>query len=170
MAIYYPNQSITEIPHGAAFLNISLLNITGGTVVQTVEQRHTSYLASSNSAQNDFFSASITPKSASNKILVYAYAPFRVDAGAGTWSLGWMWVHNTTRNVGIISSGWNGTWRNTISSYEKHFLDSPNSTAPQTYVFRVSNFPGTTVYWGNHPTLPTQGDGYSYIRMQEISV
>lgn len=160
MAIYFPDQNIQEIG--------GKINITGGTIVQTIEVRSTATYAAANWAtQNQLFTGSITPTVAGNKILVYIYAPFRMDAGAGTWSLGYMWVHNTTRNVNIITSGWNGTWRNTISSYEKVYLDSPNSTATQTYSFRVGNYPTGTCYWNN--SSQQQSDGYAYMRLTELS-
>lgn len=160
MAIYFPNQNIQEIG--------GKINITGGTIVQTIEVRSTATYAAANWAtQNELFTGSITPTVAGNKILVYIYAPFRMDAGVGSWSLGYMWVHNTTRNVNIITSGWNGTWRQTISSYEKVYLDSPDSVATQTYSFRVGNYPSGTCYWNN--TGQQGSDGYAYMRLTELS-
>jgi hypothetical protein len=160
MAIYFPNQNIQELG--------GKLNITGGTIVQQIEVRSTATYAAANWAtQNELFTGSITPTVAGNKILVYIYAPFRMDAGAGTWSLGYMWVQNTTGNYNIITSGWNGTWRNTISSYEKVYLDSPNSTATQNYSFRVGNYPTGTCYWNN--SGQQNSDGYAYMRLTELS-
>jgi hypothetical protein len=160
MAIYFPNQNIQEIS--------GKLNLTGGTIVQTIEIRSTATLSVANWAtQNELFTGSITPTVAGNKILVYVYAPFRMDAGAGTWSLGFMWVHNVTRNANIITSGWNGTWRNTISSYEKQYLDSPGTTATQTYSFRVGNYPTGTCHWNNSGQQAS--DGYAYMRLQELT-
>ena len=159
MGINFPNQTITE--------TAGILNVTGGTVVQVVEVRSTATYASANwSTQNTLFSGSITPTSASNKILVYIYTPFRMDV-ASNWSLGYNWVYNTTQSRQIIRMGWNGTWRNTISSYEKLYLDSPASTAAQTYTIYVGNYPTGTTYWNN----PSQNasDGYAYLRRTEIS-
>jgi hypothetical protein len=163
MAIYFPNQNIQEIS--------GKLNLTGGTIVQTIEVRSSAIFAAANWAtQNEMFTGSITPTVAANKILVYIYAPFRMDVAVGNWSLAYMWVHNTTRNVNVITSGWNGTWRKTISSYEKQYLDSPGTTATQTYSFRVGNYPSGTCYWGNHPSNGNASDGYLYMRLQELSV
>jgi len=161
MAIYFPNQNIQEIS--------GRLNVTGSTIVQTIEVRSTATLSVANWAtQNELFTGSITPTVAGNKILVYVYAPFRMDAGLGNWSLGYMWVHNVTRNANVITSGWNGTWRNTISSYEKQYLDSPGTTATQTYSFRVGNYPSGTCHWNN--SGQQNSDGYAYMRLQELSV
>lgn len=160
MAIYFPNQNIQEIS--------GKLNLTGGTIVQTIEIRSTaSFTANNWATQNQLFTGSITPTVAGNKILVYIFAPFRSDVAAGNWSLGYMWVHNTTRNVNVITSGWNGTWRKTISSYEKQYLDSPGTTATQTYSLRVGNHPAGAVTWNNSGSQAS--DGYAYMRLQEIT-
>ncbi len=160
MAIIFPNNTIQEIG--------GTISVPGGVPIQIIETRSTATLSVANwSTQNELFTASITPTSASSKILIYIFAPFRMDAGAGTWSLGYMWVHNTTRNVNMISSGWNGTWRNTISSYTRRFLDSPNSTATQTYSFRVGNYPTGTCHWNN--SGQQNSDGYAYMTLTEIS-
>ena len=132
--------------------------------------RSTATLATANWAtQNLLFTGSITPTSTSNKILVYIYTPFRMDAGAGAWSLGYNWVYNTTQNRQIIRMGWNGTWRNTISSYEKLYLDSPASTSAQTYSIYVGNYPSGTTYWNNSSVGQQNSDGYAYLRLTEIS-
>ena len=161
MGIYFPNQNIQEI--GGS------LNMTGGTVVQVQETRSTASLSCANwSTQNFLFSGSITPISASNKILVYMFIPFRMDAGGGTWSLGYIWLYRPD-NTGtqIMRSGWNGTWRQTISSWQKTYLDSPNSTATQTYSVYVGNYPTGTCYY--NATSSSSHDGYAYLRLTEIS-
>ena len=161
MGINFPNQTITE--------TAGILNVTGGTAVQVVEVRSTATYASANWAtQNLLFTGTITPTSASNKILVYIYTPWRMDAGAGAWSLGYSWIYNTTQSRQIMKMGWNGTWRNTISSYEKLYLDSPASTAAQTYSIYVGNYPSGTTYWNNSSN--SASDGYAYLRMTEFSV
>jgi hypothetical protein len=159
MPIQFPTQTIQELNNK--------VYVPGGTIVQMVEVRSTATYASANWAtQNELFTASITPTSANNKILVYIFGSYRMDV-ASSWSLGYMWVHNTTRNINIITSGWDGTWRNAISSYERQFLDSPLSTAVQTYSFRVGNYPSGTTYWNN--TGQNASDGYAYMRLTEIS-
>lgn len=164
MGIYFPNQNIQEIGGN--------INITGGTVVQVQETRSTAALGCANwSTQNFLFSGTITPTSASNKILVYMFIPFRMDAGAGTWSLGYIWLYRPNNSgTQIMRSGWNGTWRQTISSWEKYYLDSPASTDTQTYSVYVGNYPqGTTQCYFNS-TGPQNHDGYAYLRLTEISV
>ena len=163
MGINFPSQTITE--------TAGILNVTGGTVVQVVEARSTANLACANwSTQNFLFSGTITPTSASNKILVYIFTPFRMDTPVVAWSLGFNWVYNTTQSRQIMSMGWNGTTRMTISSYEKMYLDSPASTAAQTYSVYVGNYPqGATVCYWNNNAGQSASDGYAYLRMTEIS-
>lgn len=160
MAIYFPNQNIQEIN--------GMLNPTGGTVVQIVESRSTNTVACANwSTANFLFNGSITPQSTANKVLVYVFIPFRMDAGAGAWSLAYMTVTNNAGSQ-IMNSGWNGTWRNNIHSWQKQYLDSPASTSAQTYSVYGYNYPSGTCYYNNYGGVQAS-DQYMYIRMTEIS-
>ncbi len=160
MAIIFPNNTIQEIG--------GVVSVPGTRIIQLIEHRSTATLSVANWAtQNELFTGSITPTSLSSKILIYIYAPFRMDVAPVNWSLGYMWVHNTTRNVALIASGWNGSTRMTISSYERKYLDSPNSTVTQTYSFRVGNYPTGTCHWNN--TGQSANDGYAYMTLMEIS-
>lgn len=160
MAIYFPSSSIQEIS--------SQLNVSGGTIIQMIEVRSTNTYAAANwSTQNELFTGSITPTSTSSKILIYVHGTFRMDVAPVNWSLSFFWLHNTTRNVNVITCGWNGTTRNVIGSLSRQYLDSPNSTATQTYSFRVGNYPTGTCYWNN--TSQSASDGYAYLRLMEIS-
>ena len=160
MAIYFPNQNIQEIS--------SQINVTGGTIVQMVETRSTATVTCNNwSTANFLFSATITPQVATNKILVYAFVPFRMDVAAGNWSLGYINVYRGLGTTYIMGSGWNGTWRKTISSWEKQYLDSPGSTATQTYAIYVYNYPSGPCVHNNN--VSSSHEGYAYLRMTEIS-
>jgi hypothetical protein len=89
---------------------------------------------------------------------------------ASTWSLGYMDVINTA-GTQIIVSGWDGTWRNVIGSFEKQYLEGPiGTTATQTYTVRCYNYPqgATPCYWNNNGGQ-NASDGYAYLRMTEIS-
>jgi hypothetical protein len=162
LAIYFSNQNVQEIN--------SKINATGGTIVQVVETRSTANLSCANWATANFlFSGTITPTVSTNKILVYAYIPFRMDAGAGAWSLGYIGVYRGLGTTQLMVSGWDGTWRNTISSWEKQYLDSPESTSTQTYAVYAYNYPSGTCYYNNNGGQQAS-DGYAYLRMTEISV
>lgn len=133
MAIYFPNNTITEV--GASKL------LFPKNIVQVVESTITATLTVNNWAtQNEIGTVSITPTSATSQILVYVNIGHRADF-TGTWSLGYFWLRNNTRNVELTRSGWNGTWRNVIYDWSKQYLDSPASTATQTYSLRCGNYP-----------------------------
>lgn len=163
MAIYFPNQNIQEIGGG--------LNLTGGTVVQIQETRSTDSLSVYNYATLNFLmSCTITPKSASNKILVYMHVPFRFDSGPLAWSLGQIFLYRPNNSgTQLINGGWEGGQRNIIHHYEKQYLDSPNSTSTQTYSVYCVNYPSGagTMYVNN--ALQQNSDGYAYLRLTEIS-
>ena len=158
MAISFPNNTITEV---AASKLLFPRNI-----VQVVENPITATLSTNNWAtQNEIGTVSITPTSATSKILVYVNIGFRADF-TGTWSLGYFWVRNNTSNVELCRSGWNGTWRNVIYDWSKNYLDSPGTTATQTYSLRCGNYPtGTHTF-----NTGTASDGICYIRATEFAV
>lgn len=159
MAIIFPNNTLSEV--SSQYITYP------GNIIQIVENRITATLTHQNwDVQNELGSASITPTSTSSKILVYINITFRQDATQGTWSLGMFWLHNTTRNVNLITSGWNGGWRHVIDNYSKSYLDSPNSTATQTYSLRSGNYPSGANFYSNHSAAH---DGYSYIRLTEYA-
>lgn len=164
MAIYFPNQNIQEVG--------GQLNFSGQQIVQIIETRSTANLACANWATENFiFSASITPTVATNKIYIYMFLANRMDAGLGAWSLAYMMLRATSAgrsNALLIKSGWNGTWRQTIHSYQKTYMDSPGTTATQTYSLYGSNYPSGTCYYNNNGGV-NASDGYAYIRLMEVT-
>jgi len=160
MAIIFPNNTLQEISVG----KIS----SPGNLIQVVEVPITTSLSSANWAtQNTLATATITPTSVTSKILIYTDIHFRMDAGLGTWSLGYFWFFHNTSGTQLMRSGWNGTWRNTISSWQKQFLHSPASTSLQTYSLRCGNYPTGTCYYNN--SGQNAHDGKSYIRLMEFA-
>lgn len=158
MAIYFPNNTITEVAAGKLLFPKN--------IVQVVENPITATLTVNNWAtQNEIGTVSITPTSTTSQILVYVNIGFRADF-TGNWSLGYFWVNNTTRNVELTRSGWNGTWRNVIYDWSKNYLDSPASTATQTYSLRCGNYPS-----GAHSFNTTlSSDQICIIRATEFAV
>ena len=98
--------------------------------------------------------------------MVYVNTSFRFDAPQGTWALAYVWCYNTTSSREVYASGWNGTWRHVIGHYSRNYLDSPASTATQTYSLRLGNYPSNGTF---HANLNTAHDGYSYIRLTEYA-
>ena len=159
MAIYFPNNTITEVGAGKLLFPKN--------IVQVVEAPITATLSVNNWAtQNEIGTVSITPTSATSKILVYISIGFRADITQGNWSLGYFWVRNNTSNVELTRSGWNGTWRHVIYHWSKHYLDSPASTATQTYSLRCGNYPtGTHAF-----NTSLDHDGKCILRATEFAV
>jgi hypothetical protein len=159
MAIYFPNNTITEVAAGKLLFPKN--------IVQVVEAPITgSFTVNNWATQNEIGTVSITPTSATSQILVYVSIGFRGDIAQGNWSLGYFWLRNNTRNVELTRSGWNGTWRHVIYSWSKQYLDSPASTATQTYSLRCGNYPS-----GAHSfNTATAGDNICILRATEFAV
>lgn len=158
MAIIFPNNTISEV-------GVNKISYPKN-MIQMVDNTFTSNFAVNNWAtQNELATASITPTSSSSKILVYVNVHFRGDIAQGNWSLGYIWIRNNSRNVELCRSGWNGTWRHTISNWSRYYLDYPGTTATQVYSIRCGNYPsGTHVF-----NQSGGGDGKSFIRLMEFA-
>ena len=157
MPIVFPNNTIQEVSAQQILFPQN--------VVQVVDVPITATLSVNNWAtQNTLATATITPTSTTSRILVYTQITYRQDAAFDSWNLAYIWVFNNTRNAEIMRSGWNGNWRFTINHWQKQFLDTPNSTAPQVYSVRVGNYP-TGVAWYN---FNAAHDGLSFIRLTEF--
>lgn len=159
MAIVFPNNTIQEV--SSSFISYP------GNVVQIVESRITATVTCNNWATaNNIGTLTITPTSTTSKILLYIHMNMRMDAtAAGAWSLCYLDLFHPVRGQ-LIISGWDGTWRNTIYSYRKQYLDSPASTSAQTYTLRCYNYPSGVVAYFN---TATASDGYCYIRATEYA-
>jgi hypothetical protein len=157
MAIIFPNNTISEVSPGFTY---------PGTLVQVVEQRITATLAFQNWATfNALGTASITPTNANNKILIYIQTTFRQDSTQGSWSLGIIALRNAA-GTEIIRGGWNGTWRHVIGMYQKQYLDSPGTTATQTYTLGGYNYPSDGTFYLN---TATASDQITVIKLQEFA-
>lgn len=157
MAIIFPNNTISEVSPGFTY---------PGTLVQVVEQRLTNSISFKNwSTFNTLGTASITPTSTTSKILIYIQTSFRQDSTQGSWSLGIIALRNAA-GTEIIRGGWNGTWRHVIGMYQKQYLDSPNSTATQTYTLGGYNYPSDGTFYLN---TSVASDGITIIRLQEFA-
>jgi hypothetical protein len=157
MAIIFPNNTISEVSPGFTY---------PGTLIQVVEQRLTNTLAFNNWAtRNNLGSASITPTSATSRILIYINTNYRQDSSQGSWSLGIISLFDANNNQ-LIRGGWNGTWRHVIGSYQKQFLHSPGTTATQTYTLAAFNFPSDGTFFVN---TTTASDGITFIKLMEFA-
>jgi hypothetical protein len=157
MAIVFPNNTISEVAPGFTY---------PGTLVQVVESRITATLSFNNWAtRNNLGTASITPTSATSKILIYINTNFRQDSTQGTWSLGIISLYDAANNQ-LIRGGWNGTWRHVIGMYQKQYLHSPGTTATQTYTLAAFNYPTDGTFYLN---TATASDGITFIKLMEFA-
>ena len=121
--------------------------IGAGKILQVVENSSSTTQSSSITTYASLITASITPSSASNKILIYCSAPFSVVANTnayvgaaiyrGTTSGTLLVVRNVGVNTGVAST----------VSLTAFYLDSPATTSSQTYTlaFRKGSVNTTSV-------------------------
>ena len=126
------------------------INGSGQLIVQVVQA--TSKSAITTTTNTNVVSASITPTSSSNKILILANVGFEVSGDLGH-GYGNIQRNSTNIFVGDASgsrpratfaqnnSGGNGT-----VAFSMAYVDSPSTTSSTTYSINVSSSNGTTVY------------------------
>ncbi len=146
-------------------------------VVQTVKT-DTFSMASTTFANVTGMSASITPSSASNKILVLSNISFCGDAGSAAFMM------KFTRNGTAIFVGdaasirtsitWEGiTPDDNVSQTGSYiYLDSPATTSAVTYQLQIKSSDGPTIYVNRSVTdtdSPTRGRGASSIVLLEVA-
>lgn len=123
-------------------------NIPTGSVVQVVNATYSTQVSStSNSYADTGLTASITPSSSSNKILVIVNQVSVYKAGADT-SANIKLLRNATNIVqfGVLVSATANT-SNVVTSTGTSYLDSPATTSSITYKTQFNNnTPAGTVY------------------------
>jgi len=140
---------LTRLPLGTAVSgNLPAANYKAGSVIQTVQSVLTNtYSANTDGYADIGLSASITPTSSSNKILVY----MMIQGGAWVGEAGVRLLRGTTAiGIGVggshqaTSNLWAGfsdsALRYSVYNYCVPYLDSPASTDQQTY--KVQADPG----------------------------
>jgi hypothetical protein len=145
------------IPSGATITNSG--TATGfGKVLQVVQSVATAAFSTTSSSLTDItgMSASITPSSASNKILIHSVIPHS-DDGTNNGYPRFVLLRNSTQislgaSVGSATqdsaaptsnTGFTNTLHNTVSVY----LDSPSTTSAITYKWQTSVFSSRTEYF-----------------------
>jgi hypothetical protein len=156
-------------------------NAPSGSVIQVVQTVKTNTFSSTSSTWVDVtgLSASITPLSSSNKVMVI------VDIGCSlsdmyNLNIGWKMVRNST-DIGIgiggtenVSGGFNmyqsGGSVPMILGNSKHFFDSPATTSSTTYKVQVSKKDaGGTIYVNRRGSSDTEYRSISVITLMEIA-
>jgi hypothetical protein len=138
--------------NGTTGINLSTQPLTGslpdanaptGSVLQVVEGTFTGQVSSTSGTYADTgLSASITPSSTSNKILVFFTSPVLNENGT---ELGAIIVRNSTQITNRYKSGVSAIF----ASCTGIMLDSPATTSSTTYKIQFSRIAGSNiVYFG----------------------
>jgi hypothetical protein len=182
----FPNTDGTagQVLQTDGYANLSFATVGGGgKVLQVVSTTKTDTFSSSTTSPSfadvTGLSVSITPSSASNKILVLAH--YNVGASSLDFCYGRLMRNSTAIFSGDASAGHllctqqgyeNDTNNGTCSSLDLSFLDSPSTTSSTTYKIQV-NTTGATVYVNRsgRDTAATTSDGRfaSSITVMEIA-
>lgn len=128
---------LTSIPDGS--ITASKL-AAQGSILQTVEAVDTTQYETTTSSWTDTVSATITPTSASNRILVYYFTGELVTRG-GTKLLVSIWrgstiLHRSTDYFGQGFGGSQAPGAGVSSGVTDMFFDSPNTTSAVTYTIK----------------------------------
>jgi hypothetical protein len=139
-----------------------------GNVIQVVQGTLSSMFSTTSTSFVDTgLSATITPSSASSKILVLIHCWAQIDAAANN-GMGFNVLRNSTQayttTVGYNYVYWNNGGQN-YTSQAISFLDSPATTSSITYKFQIgSNVGGIVGLNRNTPGVST-----SYIQLLEVA-
>ena len=120
-----------------------------GSVLQVVQATYSTQSSSTSSTYADTgLSASITPSSATSKILVMGTMPMRKGAGS-VWGAGLRIVRNSTAVSTIMA---NVFYSNTLSTADLsnvspfNYLDSPATTSATTYKIQFNSSNGASIF------------------------
>ena len=155
--------------------NVSLSQYSGGVIyapgriVQTVHTTIASGLTTSSTAPVDFFSATITLKNASNKLIIEFHSDNRsADWGDGVWNLHYMRLVHVGTGTVLSHSGYNGEYTNCIRHVHRSASHTPGTVGPHTYMVQGWSYQASATYF-NTGTNQVDNDGTAYIRITEIA-
>ena len=153
----------------------------GGKILQVVSTTKTDTSSMTGETPTDIagFTVTITPSSASSKIMIFAcinhggsgggYPGFNLLRGTTEICVG---TYGTASNRQLTTAGSNNNAYR-LSSSILHFLDSPNTTSAITYKVQMSTY-GTQTVWINRPLSIDGSNNYtmgatSTITAQEVT-
>jgi hypothetical protein len=113
--------------NGSGVLSFAGVSPSAGQVIQVVQATTTTNTTHTNSSyQTMNLSASITPSSTSNKVLVFACG------GVFTATSGSLTFYRNSTNI-LSSAGFIRLGNNISSTFSAQYLDSPSTTSSTTY-------------------------------------
>jgi hypothetical protein len=137
MAAYLSNSNIVSLYDGAAWKNS--LRVTGG-ILQVIEAQATTLVSSSSTSYADTgITATITPTSATSKILVTYTVNAVKSATNGGNELRLKLFRGATELTNTLSLGFTGSALALYFTTGNQYLDSPNTTSATTYKLQFAN-------------------------------
>ena len=137
-----------------AISGASLTGVSAGRVLQVVSAEDSSERSTSSSSFSDIVSASITPASTSNKVLIIVgVAGIRRDSGNGYITAKVVDGSGFSKSVGhaMLYNGSSGALR--IASANGSYLHTTNTTSAKTYTVQFNSASGSgTVLVGDNGT------------------
>ena len=113
----------------------------GGKILQVIQATYSTEVSSSSGTYADTgLTASITPSSATSKILVMVTNNFEKTAGSGDNACTYKLVRNSTGVLESTFIGYTSTNMRLIQGFSMQYLDSPSTTSSTTYKMQFKNF------------------------------
>jgi len=139
---------------------LSSASMPAGSVVQVVQSSYSTFTSSSSSSYADTgLSASITPSSASNKVLVFA-SMVGVGKNTGNCRVALRLVRNSTTiedfSTETAMSPWNTTTQVDVGTTSCIILDSPATTSSTTYKVQIASNGNVTQTFVNNVNGSTE--------------
>ena len=149
--------------------------MASGSVIQIVEGTHsTQIMVSSTTLTDTNLSASITPSSSSNKILVLVNQAYLTDRDSGSGVNGRLALLRDSTTIIEHTTGMNNTLGFSVQDYAHDLtmgmrvplskLDSPNTTSSVTYKTQIAPI----VTSNNGLAIAQPSDMHSFIQLLEI--
>ena len=134
--------------------------ISAGKILQVVSSSGSSTITTSGGAISDLTNVSITPASASNKVLLIASCSLNNAANGNAYAGAYLY-RGTSSDTRIYTaiSGY-GTNADIMFPFSLTIVDSPNTTSAQTYTFSFSRQSVNTA------NVSTNGNNYSLAALE----
>ena len=131
----------------------------GGKILQVVSSSGNSTITTSGGAITELTNVSITPASASNKVLLIASCSLYNAANGNAYAGAYLYRGTTSGLIYTAISGY-GTNADIYYPFSLTIVDSPNTTSAQTYTFSFSRQSINTA------SISTNGNEYSLAALE----
>ena len=127
-----------------AFAATSLSGSGLGKVLQYVYETANTDVTTSGGSENEVIDATITPASASNKILVVGFVLLDIDNNGSAYADVKLYRGSSSGTEIQRAIAGNSTATNIVHAVTPWMIDSPNTTSAQEYTITISRGSGTT--------------------------